>query len=102
MNHLEVRVHACLRKGSPARLPHRGRGGQLSTSSARCVDRRFAIAAGTVGLLAILIAAMFAGPAQARGSAPKVKVMTRNLYLGADLTPGTQASSIPELVDAAG
>jgi endonuclease/exonuclease/phosphatase family protein len=55
------------------------------------------------GLLTVLIAALLAGPADARASnPPKVKVMTRNLYLGADLTPATQASSIPELVDAAG
>ena len=75
----------------------------MSTSSTRRVDRRLAVAAGVFGLLTILLAATFAGPADARGSkVPKVKVMTRNLYLGADLTLGTQASSIPELVDAAG
>src|SRR5689334_396467 len=56
-----------------------------------------------VGLLTVLIAALVAGPAGARASSPaKVKVMTRNLYLGADLTPGTSASSVSELVDAAG
>jgi hypothetical protein len=75
----------------------------LSTSFIRRVDRRSLIAAGVVGLLTILFASMLAGPAEARGAnVPKVKVMSRNLYLGADLTPGTSASSIPDLVNAAG
>ena len=66
-------------------------------------DRRQAIAAGALGLLTILFASMLAGPADARrANVPNVKVMSRNLYLGADLTPAIQASSIPELVDPAG
>jgi endonuclease/exonuclease/phosphatase family metal-dependent hydrolase len=52
-----------------------------------------------LALLATL--AVPAAPAAAKGPA-KVKVMSRNVYLGADLTPGVRATSIQELVDAAG
>jgi hypothetical protein len=55
-----------------------------------------------LALITTLIAVVLASPAEAAKSKPKVKVMTRNLYLGADLSPGTQAGSIPELVNAAG
>src|SRR3954447_21511646 len=52
------------------------------------------------------IAAVFLVPAAAdakpKPKASPVKVMTRNLYLGADLTPGVQASDLQGLVDAAG
>ena len=41
-------------------------------------------------------------PAAADARTAKVSVMSRNLYLGADLTPGTTAKSIQELVNAAG
>ncbi len=77
----------------------------MSTSFTRRVDRRLLIAVGVIGLMALVVVAMFARSAHARGvqaSPAKVKVMTRNLYLGADLSPGTQATSIPELVDGAG
>jgi endonuclease/exonuclease/phosphatase family metal-dependent hydrolase len=47
-------------------------------------------------------AALFALPAGAQASGHKVKVMTRNLYLGADLSAATQAGSFQELVDDAG
>jgi endonuclease/exonuclease/phosphatase family metal-dependent hydrolase len=40
--------------------------------------------------------------APATSQATKVKVMSRNMYLGADLSPGTSATSLQELVDAAG
>lgn len=56
--------------------------------------------------LLLLIAALLVAPAAAEAKKPaktaKVKVMTRNLYLGADLTPGVQAKDLQGLVDAAG
>jgi Endonuclease/Exonuclease/phosphatase family len=73
----------------------------LSFSSVLGMDRRLALVIGALALLTML-AAVFAGSAEARGGGAKVKVMTRNLYLGADLSPGTQATSLQELVDAAG
>ncbi len=64
------------------------------------------------GVLVAAAAFMFvAMPSQALGhhhhphhkpKPPKVKVMTRNLYLGADLGPGTDATSLQQLVDGAG
>src|SRR4051794_19758227 len=58
------------------------------------------------GLVPAFIAAVFLVPAAAdakpKPKASPVKVMTRNLYLGADLTPGVQASDLQGLVDAAG
>jgi endonuclease/exonuclease/phosphatase family metal-dependent hydrolase len=50
--------------------------------------------------LTALAAAAF--PAAATAKPPTVKVMTRNVYLGADLTPGVQATSLQGLVGAAG
>jgi endonuclease/exonuclease/phosphatase family metal-dependent hydrolase len=75
----------------------------LNSSFARPVDRRFLLAIGLLALLAMVAVAMLAAPArsQAAGSS-KVSVMTRNLYLGADLSPGIAAQNFNELKDAAG
>jgi endonuclease/exonuclease/phosphatase family metal-dependent hydrolase len=55
-------------------------------------------------LLAAVALIALAAPAgaDAKKKKKKVTVMTRNLYLGADLTPGLEAKSFPELFDAAG
>src|SRR4051794_10923136 len=45
---------------------------------------------------------VLAAPALAQAKPATVKVMTRNLYLGADLTPGVQATSLQGLADGAG
>jgi endonuclease/exonuclease/phosphatase family metal-dependent hydrolase len=66
------------------------------------VDRRLALMAAAYAACAIVIASILAGPAEARKAHPKVKVMTRNLYLGADLSLGTRATTVQDLVDAAG
>jgi endonuclease/exonuclease/phosphatase family metal-dependent hydrolase len=53
-------------------------------------------------LAAFAVAAVVAPRASGAKSEHIVKVMTRNLYLGADLTPALQATSLPQLNDAAG
>jgi endonuclease/exonuclease/phosphatase family metal-dependent hydrolase len=67
-----------------------------AASRSRCRVRLFAIA------LCALASALLALPAAAQAKGSKVKVMTRNLYLGADLTPGVEATNLQELVNAAG
>jgi endonuclease/exonuclease/phosphatase family metal-dependent hydrolase len=57
--------------------------------------------------LAVLAVAGMAVPATAAAQAggkkrPKITVMTRNVYLGADLGPAINASSIPQAIDGAG
>jgi endonuclease/exonuclease/phosphatase family metal-dependent hydrolase len=58
--------------------------------------------AAALALCAMVVVAMWAAPAHASKQGSKVKVMTRNLYLGADLTPGIEAQNFNELKDAAG
>jgi endonuclease/exonuclease/phosphatase family metal-dependent hydrolase len=74
----------------------------LNPSLARPVDRRFPVAIGALVLLAMLVLAMLSAPARSQAANPKVSVMTRNLYLGADLSPGIAAQNFNELKDAAG
>jgi endonuclease/exonuclease/phosphatase family metal-dependent hydrolase len=53
--------------------------------------------------IAALIAALMLIPVATADAKPAtVKVMTRNLYLGADLAPGIQAQNLQELVNGAG
>jgi endonuclease/exonuclease/phosphatase family metal-dependent hydrolase len=56
----------------------------------------------TARIPALIAALMLVPVATADAKPATVKVMTRNLYLGADLTPGVQATSLQQLVDAAG
>ncbi len=75
----------------------------MNSSFARPVDRRFLLAIGLLALLAMVAVAMLAAPARSQAASnQKVSVMTRNLYLGADLSPGIAAQNFNELKDAAG
>jgi Endonuclease/Exonuclease/phosphatase family len=64
--------------------------------------RLIAIAAALLlgGALSLGLLAEDADAAKKKGT--KVRVMTRNIYLGADLAPALQAQSTAELIDAAG
>jgi endonuclease/exonuclease/phosphatase family metal-dependent hydrolase len=54
-----------------------------------------------VGAIAMALLALPAG-AQAQANTVNVKVMTRNVYLGADLTPAIQAANTNDFIDANG
>jgi len=56
-----------------------------------------------LALAALAVALMAcAGSAQAKGRGTPVNVMTRNLYLGADLTPAIESKSTSEFIEANG
>ena len=50
----------------------------------------------------VALATPVAAEAATKRGAPKVTVMTRNLFLGADLSPAIQAADIPSAIDGAG
>ncbi|MBD0282269.1 MAG: endonuclease/exonuclease/phosphatase family protein [Thermoleophilaceae bacterium] len=63
--------------------------------------RKPALLAAALALLAL--ASPAAADTDGRGKgAPKLTVMTRNLFLGADLAPAIEASGIPQAIDGAG
>jgi len=56
-----------------------------------------------VALIALAVALIaLGGVAQAKGKGSLVGVMTRNLYLGADLTPAIESKSTSEFIEANG
>jgi hypothetical protein len=69
---------------------------RMSSASLRRGRRRWILALSAIAATALL------APASSNASDAKVRVMTRNMFLGADLGPGTSATSLQQLVDAAG
>jgi Endonuclease/Exonuclease/phosphatase family len=63
--------------------------------------RRPVIMALVAAVLALPVPVAAAAPTSGQGG-PTVTVMTRNVFLGADLGPALAATNIPEVVDAAG
>jgi endonuclease/exonuclease/phosphatase family metal-dependent hydrolase len=75
-----------------------------SQSKLNRVGLQLVLLVATVVLALPAVAAAKPDPAKEHGGlgGPKVTVMTRNLFLGADLSPAIAASSIPEAIDGAG
>jgi hypothetical protein len=65
-------------------------------NSKTCLNR-LALALATIAAAALVIPA-----AVEAKSGPKITVMTRNVFLGADLGPAINAASIPQAIDGAG
>jgi endonuclease/exonuclease/phosphatase family metal-dependent hydrolase len=72
-----------------------------ATSIRRRGSRRAAVLLAAVGLIALAIPAAADAKKKGKGG-QKVTVMTRNVFLGADLGPALEAGSIPEAIDGAG
>jgi endonuclease/exonuclease/phosphatase family metal-dependent hydrolase len=71
----------------------------------RAGHRQGLLAAAILMLVGALLFAVAAGDADAKkkkAKGPKIGVMTRNVYLGADLGPILQANTIPQAIDAGG
>ncbi|MGH2992439.1 MAG: endonuclease/exonuclease/phosphatase family protein [Solirubrobacterales bacterium] len=66
------------------------------------LGRKPAILLSAVAVIALAIPAVADAKKKGKKGGPKVTVMTRNVYLGADLTPAIDAANLPEAIDAAG
>ena len=55
-----------------------------------------------IAVAALLVSLILPAAASAKEAGPKVTVMTRNVFLGADLGPALAAPSIPAAIDGAG
>src|SRR5688500_9160813 len=55
-----------------------------------------------MAIAAIVVLAFPVGAVAAEGDKEKVTIMSRNVYLGADLSPAIQAADIPSAIDGAG
>lgn len=64
------------------------------------MGRKPALLLSAIALLALAIPA--AADAKKKGKKPTVTVMTRNVFLGADLGPALEADTLPEAIDASG
>ena len=68
----------------------------------RSANRSRSLLLALFGLAVMALLAPAVGSAAVQKKEPKVSVMTRNLYLGADLGPALEAKSICDAVDAGG